>query len=182
MKRRGKSVDLSSALSGLVARMDRKSGGAFTSAKVGAAWASVAGEMVMRHTTGAHLREGTLVIYVDGPVWATELSAMSERYKDSMNQELGQNLVSEVRFTVSRKVSHEHRIAAFEQQADDFYSEDKVDSIPLTETERAQVEASAAEIPGDELREAVVRATVKDLEWKKGIAERKSREGRPQGF
>ena len=44
-----------------------------------------------------------------------------------------------------------------------------VESAPLTDTERAQVEASAAVIEDDRLREVVIRATVADLEWKKGI-------------
>jgi hypothetical protein len=48
--------------------------------------------------------------------------------------------------------------------------------VPLSENELAQVTASTASIPDAELREAVLRATVTDLEWKKGIALRNSRQ------
>jgi predicted nucleic acid-binding Zn ribbon protein len=50
------------------------------------AWSTVAGESVCSHTTGAHLRRGELVVYVDSPVWATELSALSEPYRVAINE------------------------------------------------------------------------------------------------
>jgi len=53
--------------------------------------------------------------------------------------------------------------------------------VPLSENERAQIEASASSIPDAKLREAVVRATVSDLEWKKGIAARNAREAAREG-
>jgi hypothetical protein len=46
----------------------------------------------------------------------------------------------------------------------------------------AQIESSVAEIPDAELREAVLRATVKDMEWKKGLAAKNESQERPQGF
>jgi hypothetical protein len=73
------------------------------------------------------------------------------------------------------------RTAAAETDSEEFYREDDVEPVPLSEVERAQVEASAASIPDAALREAVVRATVSDLEWKKGIAVRNSRESARDG-
>lgn len=163
-------------------RLDKKNGGAFSSANATRVWQTIAGPLVLSHTTGAHLSGDVLIIYVDSPVWATELSAMAERYRTSMNQEMGQETVRTVRFTVSKRVSDEHRLIQADEDLDDFYHEDVVDHIELTPTERAQVEASAAVIPDDQLREAVVRATVKDLEWKRGIAHRNSRERPRESF
>jgi len=175
-RRNGKNTDLASALGGLLGKLDRKNKGAYTTAKVSLLWEEVSGPQVAKHTTGAYLRDGVLVIYVDASAWATELTAMAERYRNSINQGLGKETVESIRFTVSRKVVEEHRFARAEQELDDFYREDLVDSLPLTETERAQVVASASVIPDDTLREAAISATIKDLEWKKGIADRNSRE------
>ena len=137
--------------------------------------------MVTSHTTGAHLRDGTLVIYVDGPAWATELTAMSEMYRKRINEEFGKTVVRVVRFTVSRKVAEEFRLRRTELEDEEFYLQDVVDSVPLTKTEQAQVEASTECIPDAELREAAVKATVADLEWKKGLAARKARERAREG-
>lgn len=172
MTRRGRQTGLGPALDGELRRLDRKSGGAYTAARVMLAWDRIAGQGIARHTTGAHLREGVLVVYVDSNTWATEYTAMAEKYRASINEDLGEDLVSGLRFIVSRKVHDEHRLLRAEAELDDFYREDEVPSVPLTPVELAQVEASVADIPDRELREAVLRATVKDLEWKKGLAMR----------
>jgi len=176
MSRKGKTRPLAAGLTQLIGRLDRNAGGAYTQARVGILWQELAGPMVTGHTTGAHLRDGTLVIYVDGPAWATELTAMSETYRKRINTELGKNAVNNIRFTVSKKVAEEFRLRRTELEDEEFYLQDVVDSVPLTKIERAQVEASTECIPDEKLREAAVRATVADLEWKKGIAARNARE------
>jgi hypothetical protein len=155
-KRHGKSTDLDAALEGLLGKLDRRNAGAWTAAKVAVLWEEVAGPIV-------------------------DMAALSERYRAEMNLGLGKELISRVQFTVSRKVGEERQREALEQETEEFYKEDDVESVPLTSTERAQVEASVLAISDDELREAVLRATVKDLEWKKGIASRRSREQPPEG-
>ena len=170
MKRFGKQTQLGPALDATLRRLDRKGRGASTSARVLMAWQVVANGVISAHTTGAHLREGVLIVYVDGNSWATHFSAMSEQYRKALNEALGQELVSGLRFIVSRKVSDEHRLRHAEEETEEFYREDSAPPVPLSETELAQVRASVAEIPDAELREAVLRATVKDLEWKKGIS------------
>ena len=180
-RRQGKGADLSNALEGLVGKLDRKTGGAGTQAKLVGLWEQVAGPIVTGHTTGVHLRDGVLVVYVDSNARANDMSALSEIYRVQLNSGLGKELISKVTFTVSRKVMDEMRLVAAEEELEDFYREDDVDPIPLTDNERAQVESSAASIPDAALREAVVRATVTDLEWKKGIAARNYSEGASGG-
>jgi hypothetical protein len=133
------------------------------------AWDLVADGVVSSHTTGAHLREGILIVYVDGNSWATHFTAMSEQYRRALNEALGRELVSGMRFVVSRKVAEQHRLRRNEEETEEFYQRDSIDPMPLSDEELAQVRASVAEIPDGELREAVLRATVKDLEWKKAL-------------
>lgn len=182
MKRRGGSVGLGSALEGMLGRLDRRSGGRLRTAQATSAWQRIAGSLVLSHTTGAHLKGDTLYVYVDSPAWATELTAMSEQYRVSLNEEIGKTLVNKVTFTVSRRVQEEHRIRQAEEDVAESYGEDDAESIPLTETERAQVEASASAIPDAELREAAIRATIKDMEWKKGISAHNAPQERSDGF
>ena len=166
---KSKGHNLGDELSKLTTRLDRKSGGAYLQATVSRAWAKVAGDSVVAHTTGAHLREGELLVYVDSPVWATELSALSEPYRVALNEEIGEQAVRTVRFSVSRKVQFKVEEDLNEREAAKERESDKVPSIPLSKQEKEQIEASASSIPDLELREAVVRATIADLEWKKGL-------------
>lgn len=182
MSRRGRQTDLKPALDAMMRKLDRGSGGSYTTARILSAWGHVADGVVSSHTTGAHVREGALVVYVDGNSWATHFSAMGEQYRVAVNAELGEELISTVRFVVSRKVADEHKIRAAEQETEDFYRADETASVGLSELELDQVRASVAEIPDAELREAVLRATVKDLEWKKGLAGQNGRETRREGF
>jgi hypothetical protein len=127
------------------------------------------------------MRQGTLVVYVDSPIWATELTAMSEQYRASINQSLGEEVVREMRFSVSKRVADEQDHRHDEEQLTDFYDADVVESVPLSDEERAQVESSVSAIKDAELREAVLRATVRDMEWKKGVAARNGRETAADG-
>lgn len=154
----------------MIKRLDRKSHGGYAAARAVSAWERVAVGIISAHTTGTHLRDGVLVVYVDGNSWATHFTAEAERYRAAVNQELGEELVESVRFIVSKRVSAEHRLKREEADTIDFYSADEVASVPLSQTEILQIESSVASIPDEELRQAVYRATVKDLEWKKGLA------------
>ncbi len=181
MKRKGTQGQLGASLGMLVRRLDRKSGGGYLQSRVGDAWIKTAGSAVIAHTTGAHIRDGELVVFVDSALWATELSALSEHYRESVNQELGEPLVRTVRFTVSRNVEKEKRIEKVLSESEDHIAEDKVDPVELTDGELAQIEASVSSIPDDELRRAVLRATVADLQWKKGLRAREAREAASEG-
>ncbi len=175
MRRKGRTVGLGASIESLVRKLDRRSGGAYLQTRAAQLWIETAGPGVAAHTTGAHLKEGEMVVYVDSPIWATELSALAEEYRKKINEQMGQDAVRSMRFSVSRKVGEQRRIELAERQAEEAAGGDRFDSIPLSVEERAQVEASASVIEDEGLREAVIRATVADLEWKKGATEAKNR-------
>jgi hypothetical protein len=181
MSRRGRQTDLQPALQSAMRRLDRKGHGAYTAARVMAAWGSVAAGIVASHTTGVHLRDQDLIIYVDGNSWATHFAAAAEQYRSAINKDLGEELVGQLRFVVSRKVAAEHRLRRADEAAAEEQRKGTIESVPLSETELAQIQASVAEIPDEELRQAVYRATVKDLEWKKGVAAQNDREASREG-
>jgi hypothetical protein len=166
----------------LVRRLDRKGGGAYQQSRIGQAWLTIAGPAVIAHTTGAHLREREMVVFVDSPLWATELSALSEHYRASVNKELGEELVRAVRFTVSKNVDKEKRIERVLLESEEHHEQDKVEPVDLSENELAQIESSVAGIPDEELRRAVLRATVADFQWKKGLKARAERQGPSEGL
>lgn len=170
MTRRRGQISLSDALDGYLKRIDK--GGGLAQARIVEAWPEFVGPDIARHTAGLHVREGELVVYVDSPVWATELTAMSSRLLEGLNASLGKASVRSIRFTVSRKVRDEKAREAREREDDAFYAADTVEPESLSEAEVEQVRRSTSAIKNPELREAVVRATIKDLELKRGLERR----------
>jgi hypothetical protein len=178
---RGQGNDLGDALARLAKKLERRNSGGLLQVRVGEAWRKVAGASVGEHTAGAHIRDGELVVLVDSPAWATELSALSEVYRQAINEEIGEKAVRTVRFTVSKKVAAEKKQVAERPGGEERQREDRPPSAPLTDQERAQVEMSAAAIEDEALRETVIRVTIADLEWKKGQREAEGRERTREG-
>jgi hypothetical protein len=166
-----------------VRRLDRGSRGAYAAARVTGAWEKVCGEMVASHTAGVQLREGTLLVYVDGNSWAAHFEASSEEYRRAVNEELGEELVGQVRFSVSKSAAREARSGAPIGRSEEKGTEQHIDTVvPLSEIELDQIKASVDRIPDEGLREAVLRATVRDLEAKKGRASHNGSSAPPHGL
>ncbi len=168
MAKRGTSTDLGAALGKLVKRLDRSSGGGWRNVRASEVWPDVVGPTISAHTGRVFLRGGELVVNVDSPIWAAELAAMSETLKARVNQALGKEDVSSIRFAVSREVSAERRRAGREELEAD-QGAHRIEPVPLSQTELDAVRESVSAIESAELREAAFRATVKHLEWSKGI-------------
>jgi hypothetical protein len=168
MSRHGRNLGLKKGLDSLVRRLDRGSGGAAAAARVAIAWEKVSGEMMAGHTSGVTLKEGVLLVHVDGNSWASYFAASSEQYRRAVNDELGQEEVKQVKFIVSRGATQSASRGREEDEGEAV--REAADSLPLNQVEMDQVRASVAIIPDEELRSAVLRATVKDLERKKGLA------------
>lgn len=168
----GRSGDrhLSEELLALVSRVDTH--GRRDKARAAGAWSRVAGPDVACHTKGIALRERELLVYVDSPVWANELSLLSPRYAAAVNAEVGQDLVETVRFSVSRRVTQEAEQLAAERDEGSFYERDGVEPVPLDEAEREQVAHSVAPIQNERVRLAVEAAMTRHLELSKGRRER----------
>lgn len=182
MRRKGTQRPLSAAIEGLERRLDKASAGRFLQVRVADAWQHVVGRTVAEHTTDVFLRAGELVVHVDSNVWASELSSLTGPYITALNAELGRDLVTSIRFTVSRKVRQRQLEEQAREERDALYAPNPSAAIPLTPAERAQVEASAASIDDEELREAVVKATIASMEWRKGQRAAKSGEAPREGL
>ncbi|HEY3317682.1 MAG TPA: DUF721 domain-containing protein [Coriobacteriia bacterium] len=174
MRRRGRQGDLRGLTEAYLGRIDPE--GRRFAGRAAEAWKRVAGIEIGKHTAGSALRDGELLVYVDSPAWANELSVMTEHLRARLNEELGEELVRSVRFAVSRRVQEERAKKAAEEETEAFYTEDGADHVPLSEQERMQVEHVASTIQDKDLRDAAVRAMTRHLEWKKGTRARNGRE------
>jgi hypothetical protein len=158
--KRGKGAGLRDALESLVERLDKK--GLYARSRVAEAWRTAAGPEIDAHTTGAFLRDGELVIYVDSPVWATELTSLSEMLRSALNEAVGEDLVSSMRFVVSRRVAEERRARDEDDQLRGRVH-GAAACTPLDEEERRRIEKAVSVIEDEELRSAVLRAETGSL-------------------
>ncbi len=139
------------------------------SARVVGVWNEVVGPGIARHTQGFAFREGKeLVVFVDTPAWANELSLMSGDLMRRINSRIGEESVSSLRFTVSKRVAAERAWDATIEESEAAYEPDAVEPLPLSEVERDQAAHVAAVIEDPELRELALRVMMKDLALKKG--------------
>lgn len=162
-----------------VARIDK--GNKLAEAVVAEHWTSVAGPHIAEHTDVRGLRSGELLVAVDSPSWATELSAMAEELRRRVNQEIGKDLVTAIRFTVSQRVEHRAEESRARKASGRRYGGLRVEPKPLSEAERAAVERSVESIRDPGLREAALSATLRDLEWKKGLEDMNAPQGEADG-
>lgn len=174
MRRKGTARPIGAIAESVLAKADK--GGSRDRSRVVDAWLRVAGPEVARHSMGAALREGELLVYVDGPVWATELSAMAEGFRAALEEEVGKGLVRSLRFTVSKRIAERDRIEAEEAARRETYRVEPVTPVPLTEREMAAIEESARGIADPVLREKAVRVAITGLEREKALEARRGRE------
>lgn len=152
----------------LLGRLDRTGAGR-GQARAIAAWRDAAGPEVASHARGFVLRDGELLVFVDVSVWANELSVLAEHYRGAVNERLGKEVVSSIRFAVSKKVSEERAWEAIDTAAGAETEAGKTTPVPATETEVAQIRHMASAVKNDRVREAVVAAAIRNLEWRKGL-------------
>jgi hypothetical protein len=131
-------------------------------------WAAAVPPEIARHTVGVAMRDGELVVQVDSPVWAAELSAMSEQLRILIEEASGTGTVRAVRFTVSRRVAMAKQDERDQEERDELYEPEDVAPVALTPQERSQVEHAAEQIEDAELRQAFIEAMVTDMELDKG--------------
>ena len=67
-----------------------------------AAWREVAGAPVAAHAAAIYVRGRELVVEMDSATWAQDISMFKDRYRDAVNEHLGEKVVDSVRISVHR--------------------------------------------------------------------------------
>jgi hypothetical protein len=170
MRRVRRPQKLGDELTKLVKPLDK--GGLYQTARVAGAWREIAGETITAHTGGEFLRNGELVIYVDAPVWGTELQAMSEQFRTAINEKLGEELVRVMRFSVSPKAVRNKRVEPACHRVETVSPQ-----RPLTAEEETEIETSVSAIEDEELRAAARAAMRASLRSRQDAAGDRRRDG-----
>jgi hypothetical protein len=177
-ERKGRTVRLGDVVGGLVRPSDRRGG--LLKARAAEMWPEIAGPEIAKHTVGMGVRSGELNVHVDSHAWATQLALLAEELRGRLNSALGEEAVRSIRFTVSRAVGDARTGEDAEANARRRYGGERVEPEPLSEAEVRQIAEEARGIENEALREAAIRARMRDREVKKAREARKSSQG-PSG-
>lgn len=162
---RGHTVRVGDALASFLNATDKT--GRLAKERASMVWPEVVGPEIAGHTLGIGLNKGMLNVHVDSHAWATELGLLAEELRSRLNSVLGEEEVTAIRFTVSRRVSDSHGEALAERAAQRRYGGQRVQPVALTQAEHDVIEAETAGIENAELRETAIQARVRDQEVKK---------------
>ena len=66
-------------------------------------WEEVAGKETALHTRPLRVRKGTLLVACSSSPWVQELTFLREKMVASLNEKIGEKVVKEIRFVVSRR-------------------------------------------------------------------------------
>lgn len=61
-------------------------------------WESVVGKMISKHTKNLYIRRKVLFVKLDSPALANELSYAREKIRKSLNEEVGHEVIEDVKF------------------------------------------------------------------------------------
>jgi hypothetical protein len=133
-------------------------------------WAEVVGPGVSKHARAESLKRGVLTVRVDSGVWATELSAHEPVLLERLNADLGEPVVTRLRFLVG--AGRLGRPAQGDPQSErpsrTWPDRRDLDRVELSAEERGLVAGFAAAAPDPELGRAGARwltATLKARRW-----------------
>ena len=188
-------VDFGAAVQGIVARLESKNPDIPISARIQRAWRSVCGDAMRAHTDAVFVVPDTMgeevIIYVDSPIWATDLNLQSELLRLRLNLKLqeyfeqegisrtrhdGDDLlfeyernehVKKLRFVPSKEKYTKK--FAMERDGEDINT-NTLNVVPqaLDEDEVCALREAVASIEDPDLREAAFEAARAHLELKKG--------------
>ena len=101
--RRTRMTALTRSIGDLIGRLDPT--GEHTRVQMGAAaaWRDIAGPAVTSHAVAVYVRGSELIVEMDSAAWATDITFLADRYREAVNERLGDESVKSVRIVVSKR-------------------------------------------------------------------------------
>jgi len=124
-------------------------------------WEQVVGPQIASHAKPLRIRDGVLEVRVDQPIWMQQLRLMAPQILQKLNSALGEQLIRELFWKRGRlpEDSGPPKVPERPPQA------------PLSEEETARIEASLADLPEGEMRDAMRSLRIRQAELEKGRKE-----------
>ncbi len=131
-------------------------------------WDKVVGAQIARHARPLRMRDRVLEVRVDQPVWMQQLRMMAPQILQKLNNALGEQLIDEI-YWRRGNVKPPRVEEAFQPLR-----------APLSDEERQQIETSLPPLANPELREALLRARIREAEYRKALTRKKAQSDPPR--
>lgn len=141
-------------------------------------WEEVAPEEILEHTDKVYVKKDAntgkklMIVYIDSPGLAADMSARKWRIKMQVEKELGEGPLEDIKFIPSSAL---YKKETFRKRDKEQEKEHDIEPVNLDENERREIEEEVSIVEDGELRETLLKARIIDAEWKKGIEAFKSR-------
>lgn len=136
-------------------------------------WSEVVEEIFLDHTNAVFIlnenNKKVLIVYVDESIFAAELNGRRELIKLKFLQQFNEEL-DEFKICISRGAYKKNY--PFRETDLPSYVE-QVQPITLSEDELNNLHAQTKEVKNPKIRNTLLKAMIADLEWKKGLDEKK---------
>ena len=123
-------------------------------------WSKSVGPLIVSQTAVDRFNHGVLYIKVSNSVWMQQLQFMKEEIIERLNGALGKDAVKSILFSVGHITVQSH--------ANITMSQNRTDSLHLSENEMRTIEQYTSSVKDTELSEILKRVMMKDLQRRKG--------------
>lgn len=179
--------NVASEIRELVDSLQRNNPDLSEGARIKRAWNASVDERISRHVTAVFVVPNTaaseVIVYVDTPAWAADLSMQSELLRLKLNMALvtDESLpahverkaeqVERLSFKVSKEkyVSRERRLTTSQMLREEDERYQSAQPVSLTEDELSGLQQAASLIENDNLRDIAYAAAKASMEWQKGV-------------
>lgn len=141
--------------------------------KVREMWSEIVEDFFLDHTNSVFIinedNQKVLIVYVDESIFAAELNGRRELIKLKFLEKFNEK-IDEFRICISRGAYKNNY--PFKEEIDPAYKEE-AQPISLTQEEMNELYQQTENIKSAEVRNSLLKAMISDLEWKKGLNEKK---------
>lgn len=180
-------IDVGSEINQIVSSLQRDNPELSLSARIKRAWNTSIDSRIAEHVTAVFVVPDTgaseVIVYVDNPIWTTELGMQVELLRSNLNLELNKNdqpipgiehkleQVEKLTFKLSKEeyIPRERKITTLQQMQEEEKPYKEAQPVSLDDDELTSLNIAFSNIDDDELRETIYAAAKANLEWQKGI-------------
>lgn len=180
-------IDIGSEINQIISSLQRDNPEPSLSARIKRAWNASVDSRIADHVTAVFVVPNTgaseVIVYVDNPIWTTELGMQSELLRSNLNIELNKNTqpipgvenkmeqVEKLTFKLSKEeyIPREKKISTLQLMQEEEKPYRDAQPVALDDDEMASLNIAFSNIDDDDLRETIYAAAKANLEWQKGI-------------
>ncbi len=183
--------DVGSQIRELVNELEAADPDAGMAALVKSAWAAAVDPRVQQHVTGVYVIPDSgaraVIVYVDSPLWSTELNMQRELLRLKLNMKINElrgidpseqdssvvvEQILKLKITVSKRqyARREVRMTTYDLLQEGDRQLEEIDPVPLEADEEQVLKSTVDRVENPDLAKIAYEAAKSSIEWQKGLS------------